>query len=336
MEFLSLLAASAGGGPDEPLLRDRVTITYSPVPTVLGVSPHGIFIAVGAAVGAVLLLREVRRRDLDPAVVERALTWALPAGIVGARADYVISHPSQFQTLGQMLAVWNGGLALFGGLILGIAVGLAVAHRARAHLPRLLDAAAPGIALAIAVGRIGDLLLTDHLGAPTTSRFALAYRVQSGYLLAPGFGPSPAAPPPPGASCADVGRFYAGCTYHLTPAYDLLGALALFAVLMALRRWVNYRAGTAISVWTLWYGGQRLGLDFTRGVDERPALGLTGTQLLAIGVVAGGLVSLLVILLRRRGWGEDPDDPPSRAGSLCLPSPEHRATSSSGRPGNSR
>ena len=301
-----------------------MTITYPPVPSVLGVSPHGILVAVGFVVGAALLLREVRRRDLDPKVIERALTWALPAGIIGARADYVISHPSQFHTVGQVLAVWNGGIALFGGLIVGVGLGLAVAHHARAHLPLLLYAAAPGLALAIAIGRIGDLLLTDHLGAPTTSRFALAYRVQPGYHLAPGFGPSPAVPPPPGAGCGDVGVFYSGCTYHLTPAYDLLGALALFGLLMALRRWVNYRAGTAISLWTVWYGAQRLGLDFTRGIDERPALGLTGTQLLAIAAIAGGLVSLLAILVRHRGWGEGPADPPSRAGSMYRPSPERQ------------
>lgn len=296
----------------EPL----VTITYPPVPSVLGLSPHGILIVVGVAAAAVLLRREVRRRGLDPALVERVLTWALPAGIVGARADYVISHPRQFHSLGEMLAVWNGGLALFGGFIAGLAVGMIVAHRAGAHLPRLLDAAAPGLALAVAIGRIGDLLLTDHLGTPTTSRFALGYRVQTGYDLAPGFEPSPAVPPPPGVGCTEVGRFYAGCTYHLTPAYDLLGALVLFGVLMALRHWVGYRAGTAISLWALWYGAQRLALDFTRGIDERPVLGLTGTQLLAIGAIAAGAGSLAVILARRRGWGEDTQAGPSRQAPL--------------------
>lgn len=296
----------------EPL----VTITYPPVPSVLGVSPHGILIVVGVVAGAVLLRREVRRRGLDPAIIERALTWALPAGIIGARADYVISHPGQFHSLGEVLAVWHGGLALFGGLIAGLAVGVIIAHRAGAHLPRLLDAAAPGLALAVAIGRIGDLLLTDHLGIPTTNRFALGYRVQTGYVLAPGFEPSPAVPPPPGVGCTEVGRFYAGCTYHLTPAYDLLGALVLFGVLMALRHRVGYRAGTAISLWALWYGAQRLALDFTRGIDERPVLGLTGTQLLAIGVVAAGAGSLAVIFVRRRGWGEGSEDPPSREASL--------------------
>ncbi|HJT02319.1 MAG TPA: prolipoprotein diacylglyceryl transferase family protein [Pseudonocardiaceae bacterium] len=312
-----------------------MTITYPPVPSVLGVSPHGIFAALGLVAGALLLLREVRRRDFDLAVVERALTWAVPAGIVGARADYVISHPEQFHSLGQVLAVWNGGLALFGGLIVGLPVGLVVAYRAGAHLPRVLDAAAPALALAITVGRVGDLLLTDHLGAPTSSPVALAYRVRVGYDLASGFGPSPAVPPPPGVGCAEVGRFYAGCSYHLTPAYDLLGALVLFGVLMGLRRWVDYRAGTAISLWALWYGAQRLGLDFTRGIDKRPALGLTGTQLVAIGVVAAGMVSVAVILFRRRGWGEESDDPPSRVAPLRRPAWQRSMTSGGHSEGNS-
>jgi hypothetical protein len=140
--------------------------------------------------------------------------------------------------------------------------------------------------------------------------------VQAGYDLAPGFEPSPAVAPPPGIGCATVGRFYAGCTYHLTPAYDLLGALVLFSVVMGLRHWVGYRAGAAISLWALWYGAQRLALDFTRGIDERLVFGLTGTQLLAIGLVAASAGSLAAILARRRGWGEGNEDAPSRAAPL--------------------
>jgi len=58
--------------------------------------------------------------------------------------------------------------------------------------------------LAIAIGRIGDLLLTDHLGLPTQSRFALTYVVEAGYRLAPGFGPYPAALPGVGESASGL------------------------------------------------------------------------------------------------------------------------------------
>lgn len=296
-------------------------ISYQPVHSVFGISPHGLLAVAGVAAGITVLLREVRRRGAPTAPLERALTWAVPAGIVGARADYVISHPGEFSSPLEVLRVWQGGLALFGGLIAGLGVGVLFAHRAGFHVPRLLDAAAPSIALAIAVGRVGDLLLLDHLGKPTSSAWAITYRIPDGAVLAPGFGPSPAAAPPTGASCGDVARFYAGCTYHLSAAYDLLGAALLTAVLLVLRRRVPYRAGTAISIWAAWYGLQRLLLDFTRGVDERPIAGLTGTQLLAVLVLVAALGSLLRIRIRRRGWAERDADPPSRQAALLRAQP---------------
>lgn len=306
-----------------------MVISYPPVHAVFGVSPHGILAAAGIFVGAVLLMREVRRRGTDTAPLERALFWAVPAGVVGARADYVISHPHEFSSLGQMLALWQGGLALFGGLLAGLSVGVIVAYHAGIHAMRLLDAAAPSIALAIAVGRLGDLLLLDHLGKPTASAWALAYRVQRGSLLAPGFGPSPAIPPPTGASCADPGQFYAGCSYHLTAGYDLLGSLLLLALLLVLRRRGGYHAGVMFSVFALWYGTQRLALDFTRGIDERPLAGLTGTQLLAVGVLTLASASLSMIGFRRRGWGERRGESSSRVASLYRATRTERSTTPS-------
>lgn len=298
-------------------------ISYPPLHSVFGVSPHGVLAAIGILSGAVLLLAEVRHRNAPTTPLERAMAWAIPAGILGARADYVLSHPNEFSSPVAVLQVWHGGLALFGGLIAGLTVGVVVAHRAGFHLVRLLDVLAPSLAIAIAVGRVGDLLLLDHLGKPTTSSWAIAYRIPSGASLAPGFDPSPAVPPPAGASCSDLGRFYAGCTYHLSAGYDLIGAALLAALLLWRRHRGRDRAGTAISVFAAWYGLQRLLLDDTRGIDERPLAGLTGTQLLAIVVLVGAVASLGVIRGRGRGWGEKITDPPSRQGPLLRSRQRH-------------
>ncbi|MFZ5851648.1 MAG: prolipoprotein diacylglyceryl transferase [Actinomycetota bacterium] len=291
-------------------------VTYRPIPSFFGVSPHGLLAAAGIAVGFLVLSREVRRRGLPTEVLDAAVLWGVLAGVLGARADYVISHLREFTSPLQVVKVWEGGLALFGGLIAGLAVGVTVAARKGAHVPRLLDAAAAPLALAIAVGRIGDLIIGDHLGTPTTSTFALAFRVESGYHLAPGFGLGPAAPPGPGQSCTDVGSYFAGCAYHLTPAYDLLGALLLAGLIVWLRRRLPLRAGVAFAVFLLWYPLQRLLVDVTRGIDERPLLGLTGTQLLAVVIVTAAVVLLAVVGLRHRGLGEAPGDPPSAVAPL--------------------
>ena len=291
------IAALASAAPALP----AVDVSYPPVPSVLGVSPHGLFAALGIGLGYWLIVRGVQRRGLPTAPVERAIGWGVLAGIVGARADYVISHPSDFTSLVQVLELWKGGLALFGGLIGGTAAAVLSLRRARQPLPVVLDVAAVALPVAIAIGRVGDLLLTDHLGAPTTSALAIAYRIPAGAHLAPGFGTGPAAPPQPGQSCDQVGTFLAGCTYHLTPAYDLLGALALFVFLWLLARRVH-PTGAVFTVFVGAYATQRLVLDVTRGVDERPLWGLTGTQLLSVVL----LVSAIVVLARLYRRPSDP------------------------------
>ncbi len=305
-----------------------MSLSWPPVQKIGGVvSPHGIAAAGGFLAGAQLLLREVRRRGgLDPDVVVRALTWAAVGAIVGARADYLISHPRDFESVGEALRLWEGGLALFGGFIGGVLFALPTVIRARAHLPRLLDAAAPGFAIGVVIGRIGDLVIWDHLGDPATGWWkAVGLTIRKGYELAPGFGPSPAQPLPAGLTCVEAARdklFYAGCTYHQPALYDLLGALVLLGVLLALRRRAKYRAGVAICIWGLWYGVQRLLIDVTRSIDERPLFGLTGTQLLGIVLATVCAATLLRIRLRGRGLQEAEGDPPSRLGSLVHPPPD--------------
>ncbi|HVF04922.1 MAG TPA: prolipoprotein diacylglyceryl transferase family protein [Frankiaceae bacterium] len=299
----------------------QASLSWPPVQRILFVSPHGIGSAAGFLAGAALLLREVRRRgDLDEQVVVRALTWAAFGAIVGARLDYVVSHPGDWESVWDALALWEGGLALFGGFIGGVLAALPILIRAKVHLPRFLDAAAPGFALGVVIGRIGDLVIWDHLGDVAHGAWrTVGLTIKEGYDLAPGFGPSPAVPLPAGTTCDQAleqsTRFYAGCTYHQPAMYDLLGALVLFGVLLLIRRRARARAGVSILTWGAWYGVQRFSIDFTRSIDERIG-GLTGTQWLAAILAVFSITTLLVIAARKRGLREEPGDPPSRAGAL--------------------
>lgn len=297
-----------------------MSLTWPPVQRILFVSPHGLGSAAGFLAGAAILLREVRRRaDLDEQVVVRALTWAAVGAIVGARLDYVVSHPKDWESVWDALALWEGGLALFGGFIGGVLAALPILLRARVHLPRFLDAAAPGFAVGVVIGRIGDLVIWDHLGDPAKGAWrAIGLKVKEGYDLAPGFEPSPAVALPPGRTCAD--GFYADCVYHQPALYDFVGALLLLGLLLWMRRNVRYRAGVAILVWGAWYGTQRLVFDFTRSIDEK-FYGLSGTQWLASVLAAFSIVTLVVIKARGRGLGEVEGDPPSREGALVKDQP---------------
>lgn len=260
----------------------------------IAISPHGIGIALGYLAGAQLMVRRARRFG-GPAEPDiwNSLSWALLGAIVGARVGYVAGHFGEVTDGGEDLLgvfrIWEGGISLLGGITGAILVALPYMIRRRMGFWRTMDLAAPGLALGIVVGRIGDLIIGDHLGKPT--EFALGWRC----LGADGAAPTPAATyrgaleagEPPSIGCFDL-------TLHQTALYDFFSTMLLLGVLLWLGRRAR-RPGFMIIVFTIWYGAMRVITDFLR-VDRR-YLGLTGSQITAL--VVG--VACLYLLGRYRG-----------------------------------
>jgi phosphatidylglycerol:prolipoprotein diacylglycerol transferase len=261
----------------------------------LAISPHGIGIALGFLAGAQLMVRRARRVGGPPENdIWNALFYALLGSIVGARVGYVLGHLSEVTDGGDdplgVFRVWEGGISLIGGITGAVLMALPYVLRNRMGFWRTLDLAAPGLALGIVIGRIGDLIIGDHLGKPTT--FALGWRC----LGSDGAPPVAAerylraldAGDPPSLGCFDL-------VLHQTALYDFISTLVLLGVLL----WLGKRhrnAGFMILVLTVWYGAMRVITDSLR-VDKRYFDLLTGSQLMTL---AAGLVCLY-LLARYRG-----------------------------------
>lgn len=249
----------------------------------LAISPHGIGIALGYLAGAQLMVRRARKHGgPDEADIWNTLFWALLGAIVGARVGYVIGHFSDVTNGGDDLLgvfrIWEGGLSLLGGLTGAVLAALPYMIRKRMGFWRTLDLAVPGVALGIIIGRMGDLMIGDHLGKPTNSIF--------GWLClgeADGTVPQPArayrqaleAGNPPSLGCFDL-------PLHQTALYDLVSTTLLLALLLWVGRTARNR-GLLTIVFVIWYGIMRVITDFLR-VDRR-YLGLTGSQLTALATV---------------------------------------------------
>ena len=122
----------------------------------LTLSYHGLFIALGIVVGALLTWRELERRGQDGALVFGALLFAIPLGVVGARLYHVVTEYDRYERLTSALQVWDGGLGIYGAMAGGF-VGLVIYCWFRGVGPlTFADAAAPGLVLAQAIGRWGD------------------------------------------------------------------------------------------------------------------------------------------------------------------------------------
>ncbi len=182
------------------------------------ISPHGIGIAVGFLFGAWILQHEGPKRGVSVEHINTMVFWALIGTIIGARLFFVIGHFSEFDGVADMLALWNGGLTLLGGIAGAILINIPLFRKYHYSFFQVMDGAVIGLAFGIAFGRIGDLIIGDHLGKPTSWLLAFQYEGGnlSGFTCAAGTLPGDARgrpgahDHPPGGPAHLAGR--AGCS----------------------------------------------------------------------------------------------------------------------------
>jgi len=256
----------------------------------LAISPHGIGIAAGYLLGAQIMVRRARARGgPDEADLWNVVFIALVGAIVGARVGYVLGHLSEVTDGGAdplgVLKVWEGGISLLGGITGATLAALPYVRRRALGFWRCTDLVAPGLALGIVVGRVGDVVIGDHLGKPTALPWGWRCLGEVG-----GSEPAPAAVyrlaleqgDPPSLGCY-------GLTLHQTALYDFVSTLVLLGVLVWFDR-RRHERGFLTLVFVTWYGAMRVTTDFLR-VDRRYA-GLTGSQILALSAIAAALYLL--------------------------------------------
>lgn len=255
-------------------------ISYEPLVRIelgpIAVSPHGIFTAAGFLIGARLMLADTRRRGIPDDDMYAILTRAGIGALIGARLVYVLNHLSNYESPLEWFKVWEGGISLLGGIAGALVAATPEARKRGIGFFRGMDLAAPWLPLGIAIGRIGDLVIADHLGGRTTLPFGFRCPevVDVGRTV--------------GSPCA------AGEVVHLTAAYDLLVAAFVAAVLIALRYRV-LRLGERTLVFAALYGAGRFAFDFLR--EDVRRFGLTGSQWTALAVAT---VAVVLLLVRRR------------------------------------
>ena len=265
------------------------------------ISPHGLFIAIGFMIGAMLLTRLATHRGISEEHIQTIIFWCLVGAIIGARLFYVLAHFSEFDNLGQMLAIWRGGISLLGGIAGAILINVPRLRRYGYRFFQVVDPGAVAVALGISIGRIGDLIIGDHLGKPTSWLLAWKY---SGGTLAPPFncvdevcqaglqGGHLERVTRTGATLFDAnGAILAqGVGIHQTALYDMILVGLLFGFLWYLQKRPR-REGVLTLTFGLFYGCFRLLEDSLR-IDKRFGP-LTGSQWTAL-VVAVLSAAILV------------------------------------------
>jgi prolipoprotein diacylglyceryl transferase len=268
---------------------------------------YGLMIALGVIAAVWLTGKRIVERRIGKSEDAAAIAlWAVPAGIIGARIYHVITDPELFK--GQwyrVFYIWEGGLGIWGGIGLGVAVGLLVARRRGIPLLPLLDAAAPGLALAQAIGRWGNYWNQELFGRPTTLPWGLEIDIQNrpdGYTQ------------------------YA--TFHPTFLYESLWNLALCGLLLLIDRRHRLRPGRLFVVYVAGYTLARFFIERIRIDTANKILGLRVNEWVSALIFLAAAGYLAVDAWRHRGEpvpgteSEGTTEPPAEEGVDAVTDPD--------------
>lgn len=248
-----------------------ITVSIDPVIFSIGhfaLRWYSLIILIAIAVGIWLTAREAERKGFKQDDIYDSAMWIIVAGLIGARLFHVLDHWSHEYATNPIRAlyVWEGGLAIWGALVGGLIAGALITWRRGWRFPRFLDAAAPGLVLAQAIGRVACVITGDAMGKPTDGPFGFAYTS-------------------PNAMVPNLGVYYSPM-----PVYEIVFNLGIFAVLWRLRK-RNWTDGRLFLVYLTLYSLERFFLAFTSSY-RIIAFGLTQSQIIAVFGFAIGLALL--------------------------------------------
>lgn len=249
-------------------------------PELFGVvKSFGLMLAISFGLGMWLSVRRGRARGVAAETVLDLVFAVLVSSLVGVRLFYVLTHFGEFDPWYRAFFIWDGGLTLYGGIVLATASVWWFARRRRVPFLVIADVFAPGVMLGIGITRIGCFLAGCCFGEPCSAAVAVQF-------------------PPGSPAWAQFGPV----AVHPSQLYSSLGGFAVFGLLLALERWRPAR-GATFGRFLVFYGLVRFAVDFTRYYepDQVLALGWSNNQWISLGMTAVGLVLLARVCRGRAG-----------------------------------
>jgi len=237
----------------------------------LTIHVYGIFMGIAVATAFVVTVRRYTKFGGDQSVAERAAMWAVIIGFVVARLAYVSTRLDRYEGdwVG-IFRIWEGGIAMFGGLTGGTLAAIWVVRRLGGSVPMFADSVALGLPAAQAIGRWGNYFNQELFGTPTTLPWGLEIDPDRRPL-----------------------EYIDSETFHPTFAYEILWSVATIAALLWIeRRGYLKRRGSLMFAYLIAYGTIRFLLELIRTDTTFRFWGLSRNGWVSALAVIGGLIGL--------------------------------------------
>jgi len=237
---------------------------------------YGVMIATACFVAVWIAGKEGERKGIGKEKIRDFSLYAIIGAVIGARIYYEVFYnwTRLWDNPFSVFAVWQGGLAIHGGILGGLLVSLLYTKRNRISFWKFADTVAPSLILGQAIGRIGCFLNGDAHGYPTEMPWGLVY--------------SPESP---------AGQMFPGQSLHPTQLYEMLFNFIIFGILWKVRKRMKVD-GHLFLLYVILYSAIRIFVEYFRADKLTYFENISSAQ--SIGIIGIILSFVLMFVLKRK------------------------------------
>ena len=240
---------------------------------------YSIFILAAILICYILINGEAKKFNIKKEFITNLLFWAIIVGIIGARLYYCMFNYEYYSKhLVEILYVWEGGLAIHGGIIFGGIASIIYCKKYGVSVYRMFDIISPYLLIAQALGRWGNFFNGEVYGSITTIEHLQSLKFIPEFII--------------------YGMNINGVTYTPLFYYESLWCLAGFVILLLIRKFKYTRLGWQFGGYLIWYSVGRFIFEGMRDAKYNLMLGnVKIAQLVSIVFI---IVGVIIILLQAR------------------------------------
>ena len=206
---------------------------------------YSVLILIGVVIAYFLINSECSRFQIKKDFIFNMMFWGIIFGILGARIYYVIFNFGYYSKhLSEIFKIWEGGLAIHGGIIAGLITILIYCHKYKVNTKKILDIVAPAVILAQAIGRWGNFFNSEAFGRVVQYETLVKMKIIPQFV---------------------IDNMYINGAYRLPMFYfESLLCIIGFIIMLIYRRRKFTKNGQVFSLYLMWYGYIRFFIEIFR------------------------------------------------------------------------
>ena len=251
---------------------------------IISIHWYSILLFIAILLGSNLAIKEAKKHGFEEDFMVNLLFLGVIIGILGARIYYVIFNFDYYKdNLIEVFKVWNGGLAIHGGIIAGFITIAIICYKKKVNLLKILDYLVVGLVIAQAIGRWGNFFNGEAHGAITSLSYLESLHLPQ-FII--------------------DGMYINGSYYIPTFLYESIWCLIGFIIMIILRRKKFMKVGYLTSFYLVWYGVERFFVEGLR-TDSLMFFSLRIAQLVSLVMIVIGIVIFIYSLKKSKKYEED-------------------------------